>query len=122
MPGPSSALAVLDTPNRPGSNLEPIFGDRLPAHLADAVGAVGDTTSSATYLLQHREQVLLCRHSGETVDSYRGPLADTLAERDRAELTGRLGQLGQLNLKLVLPISQEALDIRIHLARIGRPR
>jgi len=122
MPSPSSALAVLDTPNRPRANLEPFFGDRLPAHLAYAVGAVGDTTSSATYLFQDREQVLLCRHSGETVDSHRGPFADTLAERDRAELAGRLCQLGQLTLKLLLPISQEALDIKIHLARLGRPR
>ncbi len=118
--GSTRALAVLDTPNRPRSNLEPLFRDRLPAHLAYAVTAVGDATSSPTYLLQHREQVLLCRHCGKTVYRHRGPVTDTLAEGDRTDLTGRLGQLRQLVLEALLPLSQEAVDVKVHLARVGR--
>lgn len=111
---------MLDTPNRPRSDLEPFFTDRPAAHLADAVAAVGNMTPSAAYVVQHREQMLLCRYCGQTVDSERGPLADTLAEGDRAELVARLGQLTQLNSKLLLPIGQQAFDVRIHLARLGR--
>jgi len=99
-----AALAVLDAPNRPGSNFEPRFRNRVPAHFAPAVAAFGETTSRPTYLLQHREQVLLCRHCSETVHRHRGPLADPLAERDRADVAGRLGQLRQLVLEVLLAL------------------
>lgn len=109
-----------DAANRPRSNLEPVFRDRLPAHLAHAVRAIGEAASCSTYLVQHREQMLLRRHRGEPVDRHRGTVADPLAERDRADLASRFGQLRQLILEVLLPLSQEALDIKIHAARVGR--
>jgi hypothetical protein len=63
------------------------------------------TRCRATYLLQHREQVRLRRHRGEPVYRHRGPVADTLAERDRTDLSGRLGQLRQLAQEVLLPLS-----------------
>lgn len=111
---------MLHASNCPRSKLEPFRGQRLTAHLAQAVAAVGHAVSGPTYLLQHGEQMLLRGHSGEPIYRHRGPVADTLAERNGADLSGRFGQLRQLALQVLLPLRQQTIDVRIHLARVGR--
>src|SRR5699024_5447331 len=121
-PADAGGSAVLDAPQGPRANLEPFLRDRLAAHLAPAVAAVGHALSGPLHVLEHLEQLLLRRDGGEAVDRERGPLTDTLAERDLPDLTGRLGQFGELRLQPLLPLSQEAVDVCTHVVMICRVR
>src|SRR5262249_37399178 len=85
-----------------------------------AVRAVGHPLARTAYLVEHGEQVLLRGHRREPVDRHRGVFADAFAERDRPDLAGGPGQLGEPGLQLVLALGQHGGGVRGHPARVRR--
>lgn len=82
---------MLDAPDSPRADLEAFFWDRLPTHLAPAIAAIRHMLSSPPHVVEHREQLLVRRHAGETIDRQRRPLADSLTKGDRADLASGFG-------------------------------